>query len=175
MGFESRSLQPYSLLFLLHNNASFRLIPHRFRNLFLFLSFPVYLSKCNHSLLCTVSSTADSHGQGVPPCCRPCHKTTLPFPLVAPICFHALPSRLAFSSHWKCCVCIKAELFLLVPLRQKLTDWSLEPSKTCVPHVPSTLALPLSPYSPCPGLSHCVCCGAAELGRRNRNRCLGVN
>lgn len=170
MGFEPRPLWPCSLLFLLHNNASFRLIPHWYRNISLFLSFPVYISKCNHSPLCTVASIADSHGQGVPPCYK-----TLPFHLAAPIFFHALPSRLAFSSNWKCYVCTEAALFLLVLLRLKVTNWSLGPSKTCVPHVPSTIALPLSRYSPCPGLSHRVCCGGAELERRNRNRCLGVN
>ena len=85
-------------------------------------SFPMHISKCSHSISGTIANTVTNNGQGVLTVWQHHHKTGALLSLAAPVCLHALPSRLASGSHWwKCWVCMKAALFLLPPGRLRLT------------------------------------------------------
>lgn len=172
MGFEPRSLWPYSPLFLLHNIASFRLIPHWFRNLALYHPSSVYACKCSHSLLRTIANSAANNGQVV---------LTLPVLSqdnltlfsVAPIFLHALPPRLTCGPHcWKCWVCTEATRFCSPLWDWVWHDWSWLAHPQAKQDLCSTLVLPLSLNLPCPMSLQHVCCGGAQLLWRSRTDAL---
>lgn len=102
-----------------------------------FHSFMVHISKCSHSLLDTAVNTAANNGQGVLSLSQHCHKTAAPLSLAAPVFLHALPSRLASDSQWKCCVCMEATLFLLAPVRQVEMTGPSDQAGPRVQHVPT--------------------------------------
>lgn len=102
-----------------------------------FHSFTVHISKCSHSLLDTAVNTAANNGQGVLSLSQHCHKTAAPLSLAAPVFLHALPSRLASDSQWKCWVCMEATQFLLPPVRQVEMTGPSDQAGPRVQHVPT--------------------------------------
>ena len=139
-------------------------------------SFPTHISKCSHSVSGTIGNTVANNGQGVLTVCQHHRKTAALLSLAAPVYLHALPSRLASASHWwKCWVCRKATLFLLpagrlrlmwlVPrARQDLVSSMFYLNPSCLPKLPASHLFPS-------GFDMVE----AELQRRSRNRCCGMN